>query len=213
MIFNSNKPVGDIPPDRAGPDGDPWDETTLSWLGKTSMLDLRVTHTERRFKGGPGAPWGHIQSGNPEVIVTDYLPHAPQLIHLVIEFQGDLHGYGEGWLTYQMDNEHPTGRVNVPVLQLRLQDIDQSIRTGFIEALRDSVSAGGNQAEARAFIKFGATWDGVRGGHGRTIDVEGMIVWAHTRASSLPSWALPIGEWDLGIHPDPRHLRLKPSEK
>ena len=67
MIFNSNKPVGDIPPDRAGPDGDPWDETTLSWLGKTSMLDLRVTHTERRFKGGPGAPWGHIQSGNPEV--------------------------------------------------------------------------------------------------------------------------------------------------
>jgi hypothetical protein len=200
------------PPVAAGPGGDTWDQKTLDWLGKTKMLSLRTTHIERRFKGGPGAPWGRNRSGNPEVVVSGYLYGAPQHVHFQIEFEDDLASYGEGWLTYYLDQEYPTGRINIPYLQIRLQDADQSIRTGFVEAMRDAVMAGGNQAEARAFIKPGDKWDGIEGGHTRTLVIEGIIVWAYTRAPSLPTWTLPMGEFEFDGFPRPDQLRSKPKE-
>lgn len=212
MIFSGKKPGAEKPPVAAGPGGDPWDQETLDWLGKTKMLSLHITHVERRFKGGPGAPWGRNKSGNPEVVVSGHLYGAPQHVHLQIEFEDDLQSYGDGWLTYYLDQEHPTGGLNIPYLQIRLQDADQSIRGGFVEALRDAVTAGGNQADARAFIKPGDKWDGIEGGHTRTIDIEGIIVWANTRAPNTPGWALPLGEFDLRDYPSPSQLRSKPKE-
>lgn len=212
MIFGGKKPGIEVPPVATGPRGDPWDQKTLDWLGKTKMLGLRITHVERRFKGGPGAPWGRANTGNPEFIITGYLPEAPQHVHLQIEFEDDLQVYGEGWLTFYVDQEYPTGHLNIPYLQIRLQDKDHSIRTGIIEAMRDAIAAGGNQAEARAFIQRGDAWEGIEGGHTRTLDIQGMIVWGYTRAPNLPTWALPLGEFDHESYPRPSQLRSKPKE-
>lgn len=103
MIFAGKKSGAEVPPTATGPGGDPWDQKTLEWLGKTKIIGLRITHVERRFKGGPGAPWGRRNTGNPETVVTGYLPEALQHVHLQIEFEDDMPAYGEGWLEVTAD--------------------------------------------------------------------------------------------------------------
>ena len=208
-MFGKTKDTTEKPPVATGPKGDPWDDKTLAWLKSTSMLGLYITNIERRYKSGPAAP-GRASEYNPEIVVSGYLPHAPQHVHLLIEFKPDHRGFGSGWLTYQMDEDHPSGKLNVPYLAIQLADTDGLLRAGIVEAMRDAITAGSSVAEARVWPKFAENWDAIEGGHSRSFDIDGMIVWAYARSPRLLPWALPIGEWDLAAHPQPSSLRRRP---
>lgn len=209
-MFGKPKNNDDLPPVATGPGGDPWDKKTLDWLKGQSMLSLHVTHVERRYKSGPSAPRRTLEY-EPEIVASGYVPHAPQHVHMQIEFTPDLREYGNAWLTYYSDMEHPGGKLNVPYLSVRLSDGDGQIRAGIVESMRDAIAAGSSVAEARVWPKIPDKWDDVEGGHSRSFDIDGMIVWAYSRSPRLQSWALPLGEFDLSTHPDPRQLRRKPT--
>lgn len=211
LMFGKQKEATDRPPLATGPGGDPWDHKTLDWLKATSMLSLHITHIERRFKSGPSAP-ARDGEYSPEIIASGYLPHAPQHVHVQVEFNSCVREYGSAWLTYYLEQEHAAGKLNVPYLGINLSDQDGQIRTGVVESLRDAIAGGFSVAEARIWTKFSDGWDDARGGHSRSFDVDGMIVWAYSRSPRLQSWALPLGEFDLNTHPDHRQLRRKPQE-
>lgn len=213
MIFSGKKPSVETPPPAARPGGDPWDQKTLDWLTKLDRISLRITHIERRYKAGPGAPWGRGDYGNPETIATGFLNEAPQHVHVEIEFRETAAEFGTAYLTYQMDVDHPSGPVNMPVLKVSVLDPDHAIRTGLLESLRDAVAAGESVAQARIWATpTDGCWATVEGGHSRCLDVTGMIVWAFTKSPRLQPWALPIGDIDLSSYPDPRQLRSRPKE-
>ncbi|MHA6692475.1 hypothetical protein [Devosia sp. A449] len=213
MMFSGKKPGAEKPPVAAGPGGDPWDQKTLEWFTKLDRISLRITHIERRYKAGPGAPWGVKDYGNPETIATGFLNEAPQHVHIEIEFKDASPEFGSAYLTYQMDVDHTSGPINMPVMKISVLDTDHAIKTGLLESLRDAVSAGESVAQARIWATpTEGRWETVEGGHNRCLDVTGMIVWVFTKSPRLQSWAMPIGEQDLTSYPDPRQLRSKPKE-
>lgn len=105
-------PGAEKPPAAADPGGDPWDQKTLEWFTKLDRISLRITHMERRYKAGPGAPWGVNYYGNPETIATGFLNEAPQHVHVEIEFKNASPEFGGAYLTYQMDVDHTSGPIN-----------------------------------------------------------------------------------------------------
>ena len=214
MIFSGKKPGVETPPLAAGPGGDPWDQKTLEWLTKLDRISLRVTHIERRYMAGPKAPWGIRGHSNPETIATGFLNEAPQHVHVEIEFRDASPDFGSAFLTYQMDVDYASGPINMPVLKISVLDTDHAIETGLLEGLRDAVAAGESVAQARIWTEpADSRWETVQGGHGRCLDVTGMVVWAFTKSPRLQTWALPIGEQELSSYPDPRQLRLAPKKQ
>lgn len=212
VIFGGKKAGAEAPPVASGPKGDPWDQKTLEWFIKLDRISLRITHMERRYKAGPGAPWGTRNYGNPETIATGFLNEAPQHVHVEIEFVDKGPDFGSAYLTYQMDVDHEAGQVNLPVLKISVLDADHAIKTGLLESLRDAIAAGESVAQARIWAKpTEGRWDTVEGGHSRCLDVTGMIVWAFTKSPRLQPWAMPIGEQDLSSYPDVRQLRRVPK--
>ncbi|MHA6731578.1 hypothetical protein [Devosia sp. A369] len=184
---------------------DPWDQKTLDHLKNTKMIDLQISHIERRFPRGDLVPSRSRREFWPEVVLSGHL-EVLQHVHVRVEFNPDLSGFGDARLTFFADVESPSGPLNVPYLNIVIRDEAGQIRTGAVEALRDAIASGEPSIRARIWPS-GYDWDRTSGGHGRTFEIGGMIIWSRLRSKDSAAWQGPIGEAVFDNYPSPHRLR------
>jgi len=190
-----------------GPRGNPWDRETIDWLANISDIPFYITHIERMYKSDSFK--GSYTEENPEVIITGFLPYAPQYIYVVITFDAELKDFGVASLTYYYDNKHQSGNVNLPALKIQLRDQDNSLKTGFVEALRDSLMANKTSAAAKLSASFHENLDNR---DESWFTIKGVIIWDLLHSPRLSKWAYPSDheDYDLNTYPRPSELRAAP---
>jgi len=196
-----------------GPEGDPWDDETLIWLGQSKYINISVTHIERKFGSGESAFGLQSQLGQPEMTVTGFLKNAPQHAEVEITFDSNLTQFGQAILTHYIGLPHPMGQVNLPYIQMILRDSDNEFQAGLIEAMRDTLSTEQAIADARVWVGFRDGWDNSDPRSRVSFSLAGSLTWSFLHSPKLAKWAFPGGgEAGLASYPDLLMLRASPEE-